>query len=744
MRRLRLSLYVSFAATVLVLVAATFVEHATGSGAAVYGAWWFTALWALLAVVALAWVLRRRLWRRPAVFVLHVALLLILVGALVTHLWGEQGAVRLRLGEPTAAFTASDGSPHALPFGLRLERFAVECYPGTQSPMDYVSVVRTDDGGEMRISMNRIGRHRHYRFYQSAYDEDLRGTVLSVSHDPAGIALTYAGYALLFLSMLLLLVLPGEGFRRTLAALRAAPRAAAVALLAALAAAGPDAVAAPQVLPREVAAEFGRLYVYHGGRICPVQTVARDFTAKLCGRPSYRGFTADQVFTGWVLFPTTWLDEPMLRVKGEAAAAVGAADGYAAYADFFDRGAYRLEHRLHEGNRSVLEADEKMNILRMLFAGQFLRLYPYAPSADVSTDVPADAPAEVRWYSQGDDLPLSMPEEEWFFVKRSMDYVGELAVQRRYGELSAALAKIRTFQRRQAGAVLPADARFRAELLYNGADFTRPLFMALLTLGIVLFFVYVRLWLRGRSVPRLLSAALGALLVAVVAYLALLIGLRGYVAGHLPLSSGFETMQFMALAALVLTLLLRHRFVLVVPFGLITGGLTLLVSTLGVSNPQVTPLMPVLASPLLSVHVCVIMVAYVLLAFTALSGLTALGYMLGRRGKAACDADDPVGHLQLVSRLLLYPALFLLTAGIFIGAVWANVSWGTYWSWDPKETWALITMLVYAVALHPQTVPPLRRPMVFHAYMALAFLTILMTYFGVNYLLGGMHSYAAG
>jgi ABC-type transport system involved in cytochrome c biogenesis permease subunit len=256
--------------------------------------------------------------------------------------------------------------------------------------------------------------------------------------------------------------------------------------------------------------------------------------------------------------------------------------------------------------------------------------------------------------------------------------------------------------------------------------------MAFATLGIVLFLFFVVRLGRGRLVPSWLVYVCDVLIVLAFVYLLLLFGLRWYVSGHLPLANGYETMQFMALSLLLLTLVMQRRFLLVLPFGFLLGGLTLLVSMMGQSNPQITHLMPVLQSPLLSLHVCVIMISYSLLAFTFLTGLAAL---LSRQ-------EAFVQQLADVSRMLLYPALFCMAAGIFIGAIWANVSWGRYWGWDPKEVWALITLLVYAFAFHSESLPIFRRPRFFHIFMVLAFLTVLMTYFGVNFVLGGMHSYA--
>ena len=202
----------------------------------------------------------------------------------------------------------------------------------------------------------------------------------------------------------------------------------------------------------------------------------------------------------------------------------------------------------------------------------------------------------------------------------------------------------------------------------------------------------------------------------------------------------------MALCTLLLACIFRHRFSFTLPFGLIISGFALLVAYLGQNNPQITPLMPVLLSPWLSIHVSLIMVSYALFAFMMLNGL--LAFCIGGWRKKVIDSEIQeqrkvrVEQLMLFSRLMLYPAVFCLGAGIFIGAVWANVSWGRYWAWDPKEVWALISFLIYGAAFHGQSLAVFRQPRFFHAYMVLAFLTVLMTYFGVNYLLGGMHSYA--
>lgn len=314
-----------------------------------------------------------------------------------------------------------------------------------------------------------------------------------------------------------------------------------------------------------------------------------------------------------------------------------------------------------------------------------------------------------------------------------MEYVARQIEHGRNIEADKALLKIRDFQRqRTRSGELPAAGRFEAELVYNRLAHTRPVAIACLAAGLLAYAFFARRMAVGREAGRKTQIILSVLLGGVLAWLTAVITLRGYVAGHLPLSSGFETMQFMAWCSAATSLALRRRFGPALPFGLLLCGLSLMVSVMGESNPPITPLLPVLASPLLSLHVVVIMLSYTLLAIITLNSLTAL--ILRRDGTSA--------QLAGLNRLLLTPALLLLTTGIFVGAVWANQSWGCYWNWDPKETWALITLLVYSFPMHDGALSAFRRPRFLHAYLSAAFATVLMTYFGVNFLLGGMHSYA--
>lgn len=677
MKRFILIIYV---ALVVVLAVATFVEQARGTayiGEQVYGSAWFCALWGVLAVLTVVACIRMRLWRRVPLLLLHGSFLVILGGAFLTFVWGEQGYVHLEEGQATDRFMVRDnGELLPLPFSLRLDSFRVQCYPGTDAPQDYISyILLSDSSGREQmatVSMNRILTHRGYRFYQSSYDPDGRGSWLSVNHDPWGIGVTYAGYALLGLSMLGVLFSRSGEFLRLLRhpLLRKGGFLLLFLLLGAVQVQGRKL----PVLKQHQADSLAAVQVIYHDRVVPFNTLARDFVLKLTGRPTYKGLTPERVVGGWLLHPEVWKDEPMIRIKNaDLRRRLGVEGDFACLSDLFDGQTYRLQaywdasagkaDQLSPLEKAIVETDEKVALILMLQNGTLIQ------------PLPAD----------GSVQPLSR-------------------------------------------------AQVRAELLYNHIPFSQLLFMFNLTMGLLAFGLLLYKGMRRtmpvgrvfRCVERVLTCALwAALLFHASGY-----ALRWYIGGRIPLSNGYETMQFLALATLLLSCLFRRRFPFTLPFGFLLSGFALLVSYLGQMNPQITPLMPVLVSPWLSSHVSLIMMSYALFAFMMLNGVLAL-----------CVRREAL-RLMLLSRLLLYPAVFFLGAGIFLGAIWANVSWGHYWSWDPKEVWALITFMIYAVAFHADSLPRFRKPLFFHIYMISSFLTVLMTYFGVNYVLGGMHSYA--
>lgn len=734
----------------LILTIATILEKIYGTDFVneyIYSSVPFVILWGVTAITSLLYIIKSKLHRQPVIFLLHLSLLFILAGAFTTWIYGEQGTMRVRQGEQQTSFTDSKGISHQLPFSITLNQFEIIYYKGTLAPMDFISHISVADKDchrqiQGKVSMNHIFSYQHYRFYQSGYSEDNEGSVFSVSHDPYGIGITYAGYTLLLLSTVFFFFSPQSRFRQLLKSPLLHRSLTVILLLFAfslnsnfLKANSPS----PKVLPREVAEHFGDLYILYNNRICPLQTFARDFTVKLYGSSSYKGLTPEEVLTGWLFYYDSWKNEPIIRIKSNEARKLLEIEGnYARLKDYISTiNEYKLEKMMNHirsgeqvtDKRGIEEADEKFNIINLVCTGAMMKIFPCRNIAGKT----------LEWYSQSDQLPQDMDNDKWVFIRKSMSYVNEMIVMKKYNDACLLLEKIKKYQQKECDGLLPADNKFKAEKIYNQFDYNKSVAMACICIGLICFIYYCHCMASQKRTSRKAIIILNILLWIVFTYLSAAICLRGYVSNHLPLSNGFETMQFMAWCTLLLTFLLQRKFAMLLPFGFLLCGLTLMVSMLGESNPQITQLMPVLQSPLLSIHVVVIMIAYSLLAFIMLNGVTAV--ILHQSQK---ECKEQIERLQIISQIILYPAIFLLAIGIFIGAVWANVSWGRYWGWDPKEVWALITMLVYALALHPRSLPWFHRTMFFHVFCITAFITVLITYFGVNFLLGGMHSYANG
>ena len=665
----------------VLLGATTIVENVWGTdfvSSHVYHTWWFCAVWAVLAVLLMWAVMKQRLWKRLSICMLHLSFVCILAGAFVSYLTSHKGVVHLVSGVTMHSYLDDDSREQSpLPFALQLDSFRIEHYAGTTAAADYVSyltIIAAEGGAESheRLSMNKIVTHQGYRLYQSSYDEEEQGSWLSVKYDPWGTGITYFGYALLALSMIWVLIDRREEFMRLLRhPLLQKGTLMAVALLFLSTA----AQASPRSLPafnRQKADSLATKQVIYNDRVAPFNTLARDFVLKLYGKPSYGGLTPEQVISGWLFAPDAWQNEPMILVKSQQLRDALHLEGkYARLTDFFDSQGYRLQ-RLWKGGNAM------------------------------ST-------------SPTDPLQKAVMET---------DEKVELILMLQQGKLIQPLPKD--------GSVVPlSDARVQAEILYNRVPFSKILFMACLALGMLAFARVIYIGVRRHTTNYIDHRIFPLSLYLCTLTLAFAFALRWYVAGHVPMSNGYETMQFMALVTLIVSSLLHRRSSVLLPFGFMVAGFCLLVAHLGQSNPQVTNLVPVLASPWLSLHVSVVMMGYSLLAFIFFTGIMGL-----------CMPSE-AERMMLMGRLLLYPAVFFLGIGIFLGAVWANQSWGAYWSWDPKETWALITFMVYAMGFHATSLPWLRELRHFHWFSVLAFLTVLMTYFGVNFFLTGMHSYAA-
>lgn len=736
-KKITFSLYI---VVVAVMAAATFCEKLDAGD--LYHTWWFTLLWALLTAAGIVYIAQSRLHRWPTLL-LHAAFVVILAGALLTRLTARRGAIHLRQGQSTAEYMAAkDGQgmePARLPFKVKLEKFNIRYHEGTKAAADYESIISIGgDGAANRytVSMNRIASHGGVRLYQSSYDEDGRGSVLAINSDPYGIPVTYVGYALLFFSLLWLLVDPRGTFRRLLRS--DVLRKGALAILALMALQQP--AAATTTFPRRTADHFGRMSVLYNDRIAPLQTYAYDLTKKLCGKRSYRGCTPEQVLTGFIFWGDQWAGEKIIKVKGGQLKSTLQLPDYVSVNDLFLAGDYRLKqyveeyyHGAQDGfHQDAVELDEKVQLIMELRGGAPLKIFPHT------------AKGSTQWYAPNRSYKGAVSARDSAYMQQVFADLYRYALSGSNADVNKTIDEVMAYQQRNGGAGMPSPREVEAERLYNSVPFATILFVVNLTLGLIALGLTIRK-LTGkddtsarptgkRSFMARLSAASGPLFVVlmVLSMLALTVALalRWIISGYVPMSNGYETMLVVAWFTQLLSLLAWRKAHIVVVFGFLLSGFFLLVSHISQMDPAIGRMMPVLNSPLLSIHVGIIMMSYALLAMTFICGL--MGLLLPRKGV----------ELQALSRLFLYPAVTTLGLGIFIGAIWANISWGTYWSWDPKETWALITFMVYAVVLHTRSFPLFSRPTAYHLYTTIAFLTILMTYFGVNYFLGGMHSYA--
>lgn len=620
----------------------------------------------------------RKLRNAPFTLMIHLALAIITAGATVTFFTGIQGTVTLAEGAPAVtSFDKTSGPGDGrLPFPLSLEKAEIIYYPGTTAPMDFRSRLRAGSQ-EVTVAMNSVAEIDGWRFYQSGMGGDT--STLAVSHDPWGIGITYTGYTLLLVGM--------AGFflqKRTVWRTLMKRRTAAVAALMLCAMAASASTGTPKAMQRPLARNFGKIYVYWNDRVSPLQTMALDVTARLYGSTTYKGLTAEQVLSGWLFYYDEWMRD------------------------------YDATHPAPQSEKERRKDSENRALIRWIGSGEAFRIYPYHA-----------ATGRMEWLSLSGRRPSQMPVEQWRFMLRAMPDINDLLMQGRNNAANDAITRLIDGQRRYAGSgTLPPQGRFRAERFYN--SYIRLLPAAILTLLFGAWGIYCGI---ARRPPRHSGAVTGAGALAATLFFGAVLALRGWIGARWPLANGCETMLFMAFAGAAAAMMCRPA--LLRGALLSVAAMAALVAAMAGKTPQIASLMPVLASPLLSIHVMLVMCSYLLFMLMAVLAAIALA-----------KGGELSERLARVNATVLVPAVFLLAAGIFIGAVWANQSWGRYWGWDPKETCALITLLVYAVPVHRASIPLFRRPRPLHLYLLLAIVCVLFTYFGANYLLPGLHSYA--
>jgi len=681
---------------------------------------------------------------------------------------GQQGKPSLLHIEDVDIHLSYGSKTVGLPFGLRLTDFRVERYPGSRKPSSFASdVVVLDDEKDVAfpypIYMNHTLTYRGYRFFQHSYDRDEQGTVLSVAYDP-GTPVTYAGYALLILGLVVNLFMPQSRFRmlgRRLEKLRARKAALLpLVFLALLVPAGriraqagaEEALRIAQSVDGDHAGRFGMLLVQDAqGRVKPINSLGHELLHDVSGSKPPRGLHPDRVVLGMLVMPDVWQCIPIIRIEDariEEMAGIDPGTKKATFVELWDprRGSSKLDiitqERFRQPSsrndplfRHIQKVQQRFRLCYDVYTGRALRIFP----------VPGDV--NHAWVDVQDAagmLPdsLSQTVTQWL-----RDYV--LAVEAalengRWADADALVDRIADYQQTVGRAVVPSHARIKAEIFYNEADPFRRLIALLLVAGILLrLCAMIQMTRSIPSIDRTIRALKAILILALILYTAGM-GLRWIVAGHAPWSNKYESMITIAWATLLAGVLFSRRNAVPLAVSSVMAGIILYVCHLPGTDPRITPLPPVLKSVWLVIHVSVIISSYGFFIVSALLAFCTLWLFILKRARNADVFELNIQENTWINERLLIVGLTLLTIGNFLGAVWANESWGRYWGWDPKETWSLITIVLYVIVLHLRLIPGLKRPFAFNAAIFVGFGSLLMTYLGVNVYLSGLHSYAAG
>lgn len=652
----------------------------------------------------------------------------------------------------------------SLPFSIYLRDFQLEKYPGTNSASSYASEVTLQDerdNTEMdyRIFMNNILDYDGYRFFQSSFDQDELGTYLSVNHDFWGTWISYIGYILLTIGMIITLMDKKSRFyqiSKKLQNMKSQTKKGLATISLVLAFFMPSLLPAqvdvPQI-PQEHAGLFAEVVVQdHRGRLKPAHTLASEILRKLSRKTELEGMSAEQVFLGMTVFPDQWTDVPMIKlghhekIKG----IIGKSGPLVSYRDLFDAsGQYKLKeevrraHAMNTVDRGVLEKelmkiDERVNIINLTLNRRMMRIFPLENDEN------------NRWLSPGEvenphgsELSQVDGYAEQFFPA----YVAMVHEAVRSGDWSLPdelLRELQVYQKEKGEEVIPSETRISSEILLNNLKVFSRLgkIYALLGLGLlILFFFSVFSPQRDLRIPKAIGYYT---LFAAFLFHTFGLALRWYVSGRAPWSNGYESMIYIGFTTMLAGLIFARKSTGGLAATSVLASVILMVASLSYLDPEITPLVPVLKSYWLTIHVSLEAGSYGFLMLGAIIGVVNLVLILLQNQKNRGRVNKYIKELTMISELTLTAGLFMISIGTYLGGVWANESWGRYWGWDAKETWALVTILVYAFILHMRFIPGFRGPYAFNVASLFGFASVMMTYFGVNYYLSGLHSYAAG
>ncbi|TLD79908.1 cytochrome C biogenesis protein [Helicobacter sp. MIT 05-5293] len=673
-----------------------------------------------------------------------------------------------------------------LPFEIKLQDFQLERYAGSHSPSSYASLVEVIDPPKETFSflifMNNVLDYGGYRFFQSSYHPDEQGSILSVNRDPGKIP-TYIGYTMLILGVLWLLF-DKNGRFMTLGRFVKNQSFLCLAFVSLLSFNTPylhaqntqelsqDNTAETQNLlsnpplkdipdlitslknTKEVAKEFDQILVQDfGGRIKPMHTLTNEFIHKITKKNTFKGFNPTQTFLGMIFYPQEWQQIQMIATQTPRLREILGVDPdqkYIAYIDVFTKdGQYILKNYVEEANlmnpshrgvfeKDLLNVDERINYAFLIYTGQVLRIFPDNTTNNNQWLYPLEAISSA--IAQKD---LQKGKTLVNIYKQFEQGFDEGIENNQWQDAINAIKAIRHYQRSNDSSLSISQAKVDSEIFLNRYNPFHQLIYPYLLLSIILFIIVIEGILRNKPMRPLILRTFYGMLCALFILHTIALIVRWYISGHAPWSNAYESMLYIAWAAILSGVVFFRKSSLALCASSFLAGITLFVAHLGFMDPQIGNLVPVLKSYWLNIHVSVITASYGFLGLCFILGIITLLLFVLRSPKRA-HIDDSILSLTAINEMSMILGLFLLTVGNFLGGIWANESWGRYWGWDSKETWALISIGVYAIILHLRFIIAHAMPFVFSVASVIGFFSVLMTYFGVNFYLSGMHSYAAG
>jgi cytochrome c-type biogenesis protein CcsB len=664
-----------------------------------------------------------------------------------------------------------------LPFSIKLNDFIADKYPGSEnSYSSFASEVTVIDDKpfDFRIFMNNILNHQGYRFFQASFDPDEQGTILSVNKDALGTFVTYLGYILLYIGLMAIMFARFTRFdflRNQILKVKKQKQklTTVLLLLTSLNLFSQtndshlhvkteveiiDSILRKNIVPKDEALKFGNIVIQDlSGRMMPVNTFASEFLRKLSKKDYYSEFDANQIFLSIQESPLLWYNIPVIYLKmkkGDSIRSIIGVDKskkHVSLVDFFtERGEYKLAPYLEDAYKAQVptgyqkefkETDQRVNLLYNMIEGNSLKLFPI-PNDDNN-----------KWTTPKENIEKpSLVKDSLYsnFIntgfKTYLYMLNEDKIMNEFSQSSNILQGILSAQYKFGGDVMLSPEKIEAEVLYNKYDIFKKLFSWYLYAGTFLFIVLIIQIFKNN---RLINISINVFKVAII-FLFVLHTLsliwRWYISGHAPWSDAYESMIYVAWATMFFGLAFGRKSDLTLASTTFIVSMILMIAHWSWMDPAIANLQPVLDSYWLMIHVAVIVGSYGPFALSMILGFVSLFLMILTNSSNRQIMKLNIKELTLINEMSLTVGLVMLTIGNFLGGMWANESWGRYWGWDPKETWALISIMVYAFVLHMRLIPGLKSRFVYSIASILSFASILMTYFGVNFYLAGLHSYA--